>query len=194
MAKKTWINISGTWTEVKNVWQNVGGVWKEKVLPKGNISGVWKEFMQYLVQIYKEGTEFTPLVEGINVSTNKEVERNAGYIRLYCVNSDASGTGINGGGQLALVTDQPLDLTNFSTVIIDWGTTLTAGKSHLIVSSVKNGDFNTFEAKRTRDGSFNRVVESLDVSGLTGEFYIRFHIQSTYRTGYMSYLYELRVE
>lgn len=48
MAKGTWVNVNGTWKQVKNIWQNVGGVWKQKVIPKGNIGGVWKDFISYL--------------------------------------------------------------------------------------------------------------------------------------------------
>lgn len=49
MGKATWINIGGTWKQVKNVWQNIGGLWKQKVIPKGNINGIWKEFISYII-------------------------------------------------------------------------------------------------------------------------------------------------
>ena len=53
MAKKTWVNVSGTWKEVKNVWNNVAGVWKENVMPKINVTGVWKICISYITQINK---------------------------------------------------------------------------------------------------------------------------------------------
>lgn len=47
MGKATWVNVGGTWKQVKNVWENVGDVWKSKVIPKTNVAGTWKDCMQY---------------------------------------------------------------------------------------------------------------------------------------------------
>ncbi|MBM7577658.1 hypothetical protein [Jeotgalibacillus terrae] len=186
MAKKTWINISGTWTEVKNVWQNVGGVWKEKVLPKGNISGVWKEFMQYLVQIYKEGIEYIPMVQARLGGTGSFVEKRASDIR------------IRSGGQFnnentSVATDIPIDLTNLSTLYVDWAAS-GPGDFSVAISPVKNSYFQSYTARIRNGSNFSRRVQSLDISSLSGEYYIIVHCVSGNLNFADVYLYELRIE
>jgi len=69
MAKTTWINVGGTWTEVTNIWRNVGGTWQEHVMSWYNAASVWKECMLYnLIQVDTYAINVTPDSMGVTIT------------------------------------------------------------------------------------------------------------------------------
>lgn len=100
MAKKTWINISGAWRNVKVAWLNVGGVWK-KITPKGNISGTWKDFIQYLMLLFDFGVQYITFGK-IGLSS---LYYGSNYISLFRSHYESSAS---------IITTKSFDVTNFS--------------------------------------------------------------------------------
>lgn len=177
MAKKTWVNVSGVWKEVKNVWINVGGTWKQKVIPKGNITGSWKEFMQYELIIYDNGIEHVPIVRGDFVTTppyNSVFQKNADHIII-------SG-GSENGNRSTLVTDVRVNLTGYKTLNVEISAVRVDdyGDSSRFLMVSPNKTFTQAVAIRTLPLSVSNVKEvlSLDITDLEGEFYLQAQCQS----------------
>lgn len=176
MPKKTWVNIGGTWRAVKNVWVNIGGAWKQKVIPKGNIAGVWKDFIQYMLTIYDSGVMYVPLVKGF---TRYDVDHGGSAYVSFDDNEILLFAGAY--SETSVVTDYPLDITGYQAVSVTWSNNATDDpmlwEAALVVSKNKLGDYNDHEAgiiiqdKRINDG----IVTKLNISDLTGSYYIRVH-------------------
>ena len=77
------------------------------------------------------------------------------------------------------VTNVLVDLTNINTLKIDWQGSVyqaVAPGMHLCVSTTKLGTNTTYNARLSGGNvSFARRTDSLDVSGLTGNYYLRIH-------------------
>ena len=169
MANATWLNIGGVWKKVTNVWQNVGGVWKQKVVPKGNIGGVWKEFIQYSTKLYELGTEYYSIVRGYCTGTS-------GRSYIYKENTDnitlTTNYNVSGYANCSLQTQNAIDLTNVNTIYVDWERTgsVRNNSNRIYVSEFSNSSSRV--AATYIDGRFTRQVYSLNVSSLSGNYYI----------------------
>ena len=81
------------------------------------------------------------------------------------------------------VTNVLVNLTNINTLKIDWAGSIyqqiIAGM-YLCVSTTKLGTYGTYNARLYGGmASFARRTDSLDVSGLTGNYYLRIHAQKS---------------
>jgi hypothetical protein len=72
------------------------------------------------------------------------------------------------------VTDNPIDLTHFSTLRIGWIPHSGALKA-CVVSTSKMGDHNVYDARYTISGDWNFRENEINIRSLSGEFYIRVH-------------------
>lgn len=80
--------------------------------------------------------------------------------------------------EVTTVTDVLVDLTDWNSISIDWeniGTATIENISALRVSTIKNGDQSTFDAGVQLTNVFARQTSTVDVSGLTGNYYVRVH-------------------
>lgn len=173
MAKKPWVNINGAWHAVKNVWVNIGGTWKQKVIPKGNIAGVWKDFIQYSFDIYKLGVENIPIVLNTQYG-NCYLIKNATDIYLSVAKSYSGSY-----GSMTAVTDTPIDLTNYSTLFLtlEGVQTFTSQAQRDVFLRVGTDKSNTgYVAQRRITNADANTTISLDVSTLSGEYYVKFYL------------------
>jgi hypothetical protein len=76
------------------------------------------------------------------------------------------------GTDRAAVIDQPVDLTYVSTVVFHIGENDGNYTLYMVVSTSKNGDYNTYNVRTSTTGT---GVYSLDVTSLTGLYYLRMH-------------------
>lgn len=195
MAKATWINVAGTWKKVINVWKNVGGIWKQKVIPKGNIAGVWKDFMQYLFSIYDNGVENVAVVKGIGISPYSTFTKETNDIKMY-----ASYTTTNGPEEVSAVTDTMVDLTNYTKAKIEFTSSGDPNLRYIIASTNKTGNHTVYTASATNSIiSATKVTAELDISALTGNYYIRVHQYANHvdgkgTTSTTMYLYRIWLE
>lgn len=170
MANATWLNIGGIWKKVTNVWQNVGGVWKQKVVPKGNIGGVWKEFIQYSTKLYELGTEYYSIVQGYCTGT-------PGKSYTYKENTDNITLTTNpkfhvGYANCSLRTQNVIDLTNVNTIYVDWERTGSVRNNWNTIYVSEYSNSSSSVAATSIGASFTRQVSSLNVSSLSGKYYI----------------------
>ncbi len=124
--------------------------------------------------LYRFGVENVAWVEGtgywnprINIKESDHL-----YIRVQ-----RNGTTIQG----VYVTDIDVDLTNISTLCVDWeniGDASNNNQSYLVASTTKDGVHSTANAKRENINAFARKVDTLDVSSLTGSYYVRVHARA----------------
>ncbi|KQC09715.1 MAG: hypothetical protein APR54_12500 [Candidatus Cloacimonas sp. SDB] len=91
------------------------------------------------------------------------------------LNADQS----RGISERSYVTDNPIDLTCINSVVIDWenvGWDWDNNRSYLVLSSYsKYGKYDDNEINFERIRPFTRRIDTLDVSALTGNYYIRIH-------------------
>lgn len=75
-----------------------------------------------------------------------------------------------------IVTDSAIDLTNVNTLTIEWAQTGTdAAIAALAVSTTKLANYTLNNKIIQKTGLFDRRIDTLDVSALSGSFYIRIH-------------------
>lgn len=161
-----------------NVFMN--GSWATRKIGKIFNAGTWKNFIQYLLEVYTLGVEHIPIVQGYRYNTNDMFKRE-NYLELV---SDTAN-----GNELACVTDTMIDLTNYSTVFVQWSgySGYIDGRCILIASTTKNNNRTVYDAITAYDppGTTERtqITSALNVSSLSGQYYIRVH----------SYIAETRV-
>lgn len=91
-----------------------------------------------------------------------------------------TGTTTN-GAETAWVTDQPVDLTGWDEIRIDWSNTAGGNangrESYFVVSNTKMGQYNQDPAATSvsHTATFGRTTEPINVSSLNGPYYIRVH-------------------
>ncbi len=78
--------------------------------------------------------------------------------------------------ELTWVSTGTVDLTNVSAIQIDWANAASGtADAALVVSSSRTADANVYDGRLLKSGSFGRTTDYLDVSGLSGPYYIRIH-------------------
>ena len=118
---------------------------------------------------YANGVENIPWVNGYSLRTGTQ-EKRVNHLYLLTEGEQTS--------ERTFVTDIAIDLTAIKTLYIDWentGDNHSDNKSRLIASKNKTSSAITFDARLSVDGSFGRATDILDVSGLSGSFFIRVH-------------------
>lgn len=81
-------------------------------------------------------------------------------------------------GEAGFVTVDTWDLTRFSEIEVDWdsgGSTRDNNRSRLVASTSQMGSSDTFDARLEEFDVFDRRIQTLDISALTGPHYIRVH-------------------
>lgn len=121
---------------------------------------------------YYEGTEYTSWVVDVSGGTGAQSEE-ASYIDLSPVGSSSS------SGFQSEITDVKVDLTNISTLEIDWEqnniqqSSANTPKAKLQIESAKSADHSTSVAESIESDTFARKTTTLDVSSLSGTYHIR---------------------
>ena len=90
------------------------------------------------------------------------------------------GTSFSSRDERTYVTDEMIDVTNYNALKIEWHVQAMAGSlGALIVSTNKMGNHLTYDAQLAQTfGTGGRVIGSLDISNLNGNYYIRMHAVS----------------
>jgi len=127
---------------------------------------------------YTLGTENVAWVEGVITATGSQ-SKEAGDLYLMAEDAVAS-------AERAYVTDDTMYLTNIKTLYIDWentGMSTPVNLSGFVVSPLKIGTVNQYTSRLFKTSTFGRLVEALDVSALSGVFYIRVNARDNFATG-----------
>lgn len=117
---------------------------------------------------YTEGTENVDWINGSPV-----VNFNASYMGVTTLTSTAI-------VDAYAVTNSTVNLTNINTIYIDLSSSRSASVPKLTgvticISSTKLGAHTTYNAYTTASKALSRQILSVDVSGLSGSYYIRIH-------------------
>jgi hypothetical protein len=118
------------------------------------------------------GSTYNPIwVNGYNIGDGSQ------YLytdRMY-LKADQSG----GNAEKSYVTDNPIDLTCINSIVIDWENVGWDGENNrsyfIVSSSSKYGKYDDNDINLERVRPFTRRIDTLDVSTLTGTYYIRIH-------------------
>ncbi|HNW35548.1 MAG TPA: hypothetical protein PKM25_11490, partial [Candidatus Ozemobacteraceae bacterium] len=120
--------------------------------------------------LYNAGTESVPFSDTLGYALGTYVtQRQAAELYLSANTANSHCT---------WVTQDPIDLTGWDEVVINWsntGVNNAANESYFIVSSVQDGNHTVQDARLARTGTFGATTQSLAVTGFTGNYYIRVH-------------------
>lgn len=103
--------------------------------------------------------------------------KNSDHLELHL-----QGIGLSSSGyaRISAVTDETQTLTNFDTLYVTWscsgGTSKADIYSYFIVSTNKTADESTYDARVSKHQTFSSQTTSLDVSGLSGDYYVRVNV------------------
>lgn len=116
--------------------------------------------------LYKNGNEIVPWVIGY-INYYSQAIKHVDHLELSI---------IDGGGIATFTTDNMIDLTEISTMWIEWEvpTSGLSFLSYLIADTDKySNPFSYTGARMYTSGSFEKKISVLDVSKLSGEYYLR---------------------
>ena len=129
------------------------------------------------IPYYWEGEEFVETtggwVEGETVQTGTQ-SKQADHLYLETTRSGATAARV-------YTTDLVVDLTNITTLHVDWECTQAPssdvnGASLFQVATSANKNTSSFTATKTINGTFARKIDFIDVSGMTGTYHVRVRI------------------
>lgn len=127
--------------------------------------------------LYDYGTEHVSWVQGYSTeNTDGQYYEASSYIELWAEDGE------NNEAELATVTDSKVDLTGVSTVrfyVDRRNSTNNNRHRYFIVSSSKTGNYSVYNAREYVQGGIGYTTVDLDVSGLSGEYYVRVHSRTT---------------
>jgi len=103
----------------------------------------------------------------------------ASYV-TYQVNSSSLYIKSERESDITIVSDIAVNLTGVSMVYIIYSTDGGYATNYLVASTSKTGDYSTYNSRATlQDNSDSMLVGYIDVSGLSGNYYIRVHVHGT---------------
>jgi hypothetical protein len=135
-----------------------------------NGTTVWTSQTNY----YTNGTQNVPWTTGFTSGTDGSIFFEASNVVISAGYEYANST----TNERTIVTLNTINLTNINTLYVDWECYVTGGPgqlSYLIASSSQVGANSVFNARVSASGSRSRQTTSLNVSGLSGNYYIRIH-------------------
>ena len=130
---------------------------------------------QELTHYYWEGEEFSSATGGwVTGIVGSEASLSKESDHLF---ASANGQNADFEQRMALwVTDNLIDLTEINILYIEWentGDTVDSNRSYFIAGGTKNGNTGSFDVRLEKLNTFNKTIETIDVSALTGNYYIR---------------------
>lgn len=168
MSKGVFIKRNGQLRKVVNVWTKKNGALKDEVMPKGLIGGSLREFMSCNIfppYLYKDGVEFN---RGWDAYQERGFNREESYIRLT---EDTN----------FIYTKGMLDLTEYDTLYVEWEQLNLHSGFGIAISASKDVGYVHFPdeagvANYNTSEQFSTRVDTLDISSLSGDYYIRIDI------------------
>ena len=139
--------------------QYVSNAWTD-VAAKSYLSGSW---VTWVTWYFEAGSGVTADWKGHN-QTNAQTNVSASYMTLKSESYTPNACAIN--------SDSAYDLTNISRLYFDSESTNAAQVRFYGVSSTKPSDASVTFAAKVKPASAGRGISELDVSGLTGSYYI----------------------
>ncbi|KLU53191.1 hypothetical protein EL84_12650 [Paenibacillus sp. VT-400] len=156
------IKVGGTWKTPNKLSVKVSGNWRAVQQIYAKAGGVWRPIWSIAPTMRK----------GYVWGSNSYVVKQSDHVECYAYNSST------GGGEAAVVTNIPVDLTGVSYVVFDYaleGSSDIQSDGIFIASSSQMGGAGTFEARTYRGSLTTRTTVSLSVSSLSGPYYLRAH-------------------
>lgn len=156
------------------------------------VKGVYPDMRPLLC--YSYGAENIPIsggwVPGYRTGTGSQSKQ---------TNRLSLGIANNATGERTYVTDKLINLSSLNRLVINWNYYTDDGTCHaaLVVSTNKTGSHSTSINKSVSiNGYFGSGESTVDVSELSGYYYIRVHVSkaTSNRPGASLYVYEIRGE
>ena len=124
--------------------------------------------------LYNYGSEGVTWVKGYDSDDGNTFNKAASKIELVAASVN--------GAEIAVVTDSAIDLTGIDTVkfYVNRGySTNDYMHRYFIASTSKTGGYDTYNVRDYVQGGMFYYTATLDVSGLSGSYYLRAHARTT---------------
>ena len=129
--------------------------------------------------LYNEGTQVVPFTQGYSLGSKGSVDFNSNHIYLSAGGQDAA------ANERSIRTTSTISLAGVKKIYIDWsaGRTGLSQYAALIVSTTATASYTTNNANLIiPNPSFSRRIDSLDVTALNGNYYIKVHARDSRTT------------
>ena len=173
-----YVNSGLTKPKAIHVYDELTTQWKSNLAGYVYYNGEWLPFIEYQIILYNEG--LSNVAWGLYAQTPTQTIYKLTYnestmtFSYYC-----RSTGAGRDQVFAMYTPDMYDLTYKTKIIVEFteirvGTSRQNNPIYLIASTVQKASHNTYDAMNNYfPGSTTNVTLELDVSSLSGEFYIR---------------------
>lgn len=185
------IKVGSELKEPKSVNVYRDGEWRKKQMGYVYHNGEWLDIIKYRTYIFEEGTEHISIGLREYSQGYEEVVVEDDYLYV--------GTKIVGSYTAEAISEKSLDLTEYNTIYFEakkesnHTATLGVGAN----SDEEDGRFGdlSFDASKTLGANYttSRTVYDLDISDLTGDYYIKINFKSTNNTSGV-YIYNIWIE
>jgi hypothetical protein len=140
--------------------------------------GLWEDAISYMTKLYESGVEYVPFVNGLMSAGYSTSSKQTTYLNLEVWRESGSWK------QATFVTDNMIDISSLNTIYMEFtkDSTLTSEVA-LVASTDKLGGHSTYNAQALSKSREAKTILPLDVSQLTGMYYIRFHVHTGSGTG-----------
>ena len=165
-----WIKVDSVWQQVQEGFIKINGTWEKIKKTYTKINGDWKEVWSHVLK----------MVQGVMIG-NSSYTVNLDHIELYATTSGGHNNSIS-----TCVTDISVDLSNVLEVRIEWsgrGSSTSFADGIIVVSTEKYGGGNTYDVRYYTNKTFGKRIDTLDVSNLGGNHYIRVHAVTGHYSG-----------
>lgn len=129
--------------------------------------------------LYKEGDEYVDITGGwVPGYSYYEGSQSKQPTHLLLIAHGGSAGTLYYTGQRTYVINNTIDITEYSSLKVDWESTGyigTQNRTHLVVSDNKTDSCDVYTARLYFEANFSRRINTLDISGLSGSYYIRAH-------------------
>ena len=128
--------------------------------------------------LYDNGTQVVPFTTGYSTGANGSVTYDTSSIIISAGNMD---TIVN---ERSTRTTNTIDLTNVKKIYIDWQVSMSglSQVASLVVSTVQTATYSTNNAILSYTTAFSRRLEALDVTALSGNYYVKVHARDNRTT------------
>lgn len=143
------------------------------IVRRGTMPTPWGNGIHY----YWEGDEFESITGGWVLGYQTASGTNTKNLDNLQM---TAGVGSASLSERAYTTDIAVNLTDISKIKIEWEANIAYGASSndgvsLNISTSKSESHGVFNARLYKQASFSKMVDSVDVSGLSGVHYVRVH-------------------
>lgn len=190
---KVQFNIGSTIKNLKKAQMNVDGVIKNVKKVQANIDGVIKTIWQSAYMLYSLGIQYISFQTRQDIPGISTISYNADHVAVFAQVERKDGVNYSTRTDWATTL---IDITKYKKIYVEWESSanfdnIESQAATLAVTAYPSGVVPMLASLYKSKTAFARVVESIDVSSLSGNVYI--HVYSASGDKYSTANYQVKV-